>query len=255
MNKNPIHHVVVTRPVTTATTLVQQLETLGFNTLSFPTVEIVGLVNVTAYFQSVSHTPFDIALFISPTAVHYAIKLCHLTPLTWPNTQIIAQGPGTTAALRQYGFRHITLPEKDYSSEGLLALSLLNNPTGLKIAIFKGLDGRGVLTPHLQQKGATVTEFNCYERRCPTPHLDLSQYISTPKNSLFIVTSRSGLHNLALLLHFAHPMRKPDWRDCHLLVISDKMRSLARDLGHKGKIDVADNASNEAILTAVDFVG
>lgn len=252
MNITPIQQVVVTRPITTAAPLLHQLKILGISVLSFPTVDIVDLPAVSTYFQAFTPDFFDIALFISPTSVHSAVRLCHLSPSTWSTTRIVAQGPGTAQALAHYGFKQILSPEKDYSSEGLFTLPILNSVTNLKIAIFKGLGGRGLLAPHLLQKGALVTEFNCYERRCPKLNQKiLVQSIHTPQNSLFIVTSHTGLQNLALLLGFAHSMTKPSWRDCHLLVINDKMRLLARDLGHTGKIEVADNASEEAIIARV----
>ncbi len=252
MNVNNIQHIVITKPVTTASSLLHRLRTVGLHPLFFPTLEIVENPEITAHFQNFIQSPFNIILFISPTAAHYAMKHCALTPQTWPTARFIAQGPGTAKALMQYGFSNILVPAKDYSSEALLALPILKNVKGQKIAIFKGKGGRGLLAPYLQQQGAMVTPFDCYERRCPTPSLALEKTIHTPKNSLFIVTSSTGLHNLALLLHFAQPMNNPDWRDCHLLLVSDKMRSLARKLGHKGNIDVADNASDEAILTAIE---
>jgi uroporphyrinogen-III synthase len=248
MNVNHIKHIVITKPITTAASLLQSLQALGFQPLLFPTLEIAENSDVIAYFHNFRNTLFKCALFVSPTAVHYAMKLCALTPETWPTTQFIAQGPGTAKALMHYGFHNIITPEKEYSSEGLLNLAVLKNVKGQKIAIFKGKGGRGLLAPSLLQQGAIVTLFDCYERRCPIHSLDLEKQLHSPKNSLFIVTSSEGLQNLALLLHFAQPMNKPDWRDCHLLLISDKMYSLARKLGHKGSIDVADNASDEAIL-------
>ncbi len=255
MNVSHIEHIVITKPITTASSLLHSLQALGFQSLLFPTLEISENSDVSTYFHNFRDILFNSALFISPTAVHYAMKLCSLTPETWPTTHFIAQGRGTATALKNHGFSNIIIPEKEYSSEGLLNLAVLKNVTGQKIAIFKGKGGRGLLVPSLQQQGATVTTFDCYERRCPTPSFDLSQHIHTPKNTLFIITSSEGLQNLALLLHFEQPMNKPDWRDCHLLVISDKMCSLARKLGHKGKIDVADNASDEAILIALGFGG
>ncbi|MCD6045855.1 MAG: uroporphyrinogen synthase [Gammaproteobacteria bacterium] len=254
MNVDKIQQVVITKPAITAPPLLHRLQTLGLQPLLFPTLEIVANPEVTTYFQNFIKTPFNMALFISPTAVHYAMKLCALNPDTWPTAHFIAQGPGTAKALLQYGFSNIVTPEKDYSSEALFALSLLKNTKGQKIAIFKGKGGRGLLAPYLQQQGATVTLFDCYERRCPLPSLVLEDSIQTPKNSLFIVTSSAGLHNLALLLHFAQPMNRPDWRDCQLLLINDKMQSLARKLGHKGKIYVANNASDEAIESLLRIV-
>ena len=252
MNITPIQYVVVTRPLSTTTALLHQLKILGINAISFPTIDTKALTEVGPYFQRFGPDFFNIALFISPTAVHFAVNLCHLNPLHWPTTRIIAQGPGTAQALTHYGFKQILLPEKEYSSEGLCALPILNTVKNLKIAIFKGLGGRGLLAPHLRQKGALVTEFNCYERHCAKPDLSiLTQSITVPQNSLFIVTSRTGLQNLALLLDFAHPMGKVNWRDCHLLVINDKMRLLARDLGHTGKIDLVDNASDTAVIARI----
>ena len=246
--QNIIQQIILTKPLTTAETLLQSLKTLSIPLLSFPTLEIAPLPEVETYFQRFGSSFFDIALFISPTAVQYAVQLCHLNPLDWVQTPCIAQGPGTAKALKNHGFQNILFPEKEYTSESVLALPILNEVHRLHIAIFKGLNGRGFLNAQLSQRGATVIELNCYERRCPQPSLDLSQSTIPPENTLFIVTSAAALENLALLLGFALSSNTPDWRNCHLLVIHDKMRQLARNLGHKGKIDCAENASDEAII-------
>ncbi len=251
MSVNTFQHIIVTRPITTASPLLHRLAALGLHPLPFPALEIVDNPKIKAYFQTFTHSYFDIVLFISPTAVHSAMKLCALNTLLWPTTQFIAQGPGTAKTLMHYGFTSIIVPENNYSTEGLLALPILNQVKGQKIAIFKGAGGRDALAPYLERQGAQLSRFDCYERRCPTTNIDLSTQIDRPKNSLFILTSCAGLHNLAVLLHFAQPMNKPDWRDCHLLIINDKMKSLARELGHKGKISLADNASDDAIIQCI----
>ncbi len=252
---NTIQQIILTKPLTTANTLLQSLKTLGMRVLSFPTLEIAPLPEVETYFQRFGPSFFDIALFISPTAVQYAIQLCHLNSLDWAQTPCIAQGPGTAKALKNYGFQNILFPEKEYTSESVLALPILNEVHRLNIAIFKGLNGRGLLTSQLSQRGATVIEFNCYERHCPQTSLNLSQPTIPPENTLFIVTSAAALENLALLLDFAHSPPPFKWSKCHLLVIHDKMRQLARNLGHKGEIDCADNASDEAIITCIQTLG
>lgn len=248
--QHTIQQILLTKPLTTANPLLQSLKTFGIRVLSFPTLEIAPLPEAKTYFQRFGASFFNMALFISPTAVQYAVQVCDLNPLDWAQTPCIAQGPGTAKALKNHGFPNILFPEKEYTSESVLALPILKEVHRLNIAIFKGLNGRGFLSTQLSQRGATLIEFNCYERCCPQTSWDLSESSIPPENTLFIVTSAAALENLALLLDFAHspPLK---WSKCHLLVIHDKMRQLARNLGHQGGIDCADNASDEAIITCL----
>jgi uroporphyrinogen-III synthase len=245
-------HVIITKPVETATSLITHFKNHNWHCLSYPTLEIIPYAKTTAFLQQQQQYPFDSAIFISPIAVHYAVSVYQLTPAALSNTTLIAQGPGTANALKQHGFRCNFIPEKEYSSEGLLALPLFGNITHHRIAIFKGKNGRDFLMPQLQKNGAKVTAFDCYERQCPTPKINLSDYIDDPQHALFIVSSGSALHNLAALLHFAHSTLNPNWHNCHLLVISDKMATLAKELGHRGPVYSADNASDDAIMACVN---
>ena len=211
-------HIIVTKPSETASLLIARLKQRGYRCLSYPTLEIIPYAKTTAFLQQHQSHSFDVAIFISPVAVHTAVRVYQLTPDVLSNTALVAQGPGTANALKQHGFKCDFMPEKDYSSEGLLALPLFKNNLHNRIAIFKGKEGRNFLMPQLQKNGAEVIAFDCYERRCPTPKINLSDYIDDPQHTLFIVSSGSALHNLATLLHFAQPTPTSNWFACFFSV-------------------------------------
>jgi uroporphyrinogen III methyltransferase / synthase len=151
--------VVVTRPAAQAAALASLLENAGGRAILFPAIDI----------EPVTDQPlpalagFDLAIFISPTAVQYGFEAGR-----WPrDLPVAAVGKGTRRALEQQGVANVVSPESAADSEALLALPALQEVAGKKILIVRGEGGREVLGEKLAERGAQVDYAQCYRRLPP----------------------------------------------------------------------------------------
>lgn len=104
-------------------------------------------------------------VFTSPMAVRAADALRALA--TAPAREWIAVGTGTAAALRRAGVARVHVPPR-MDSEGLLALAALQDIAGADLGLVTAPEGRGVLAPALQGRGARVLRADVYVRE-PVP--------------------------------------------------------------------------------------
>jgi uroporphyrinogen-III synthase len=100
-------------------------------------------------------------LFTSPAAVAAAARLQPLTAL--PGQTWLAVGSGTAAALRRSGIAGVDAPAR-MDSEGLLALPALQDVAGARIGFITAPDGRNLLAPTLEARGASVLRAEVYRR-------------------------------------------------------------------------------------------
>ena len=231
--------VLVTRPKHQAGELCELIHKQGGKTIIFPTIEITDSPDKNKMINHIRNiTHFDIAIFVSANAVHQVASYWPQKPL---KLSIFAIGPGTAKALSSYGISSYEIP-KTFNSEGLLDLSSLKDIVGQKVVIFMGKDGRQLLSDTLSHRGAKVTTVICYQRQCPkkrlSKSLDVNIIVSTSSESLRNLLAMTDKHVLSWLL------KTP------LLVISQNMLQTAKELGFQ-KLIMADNASNEAVLKAL----
>lgn len=134
-------------------------------------------------------------------------------------------------------------------SEALLQLPELQNIAGKRALILRGNGGRELLGETLTARGAEVSFCECYQR-C-AKHYDGAEEAMrwhTRGVTTLVVTSGEMLQRLWSLT--------PEWyREhwllrCRLLVVSERLAHLARELGWQD-IKVADNADNDALLRAL----
>jgi uroporphyrinogen-III synthase len=99
-------------------------------------------------------------VFTSPAAVTAAQALVPLRAL--PGSTWLAVGAGTAGALRRVGIP-ATSPQR-MDSEGLLAMPALQDIRGIDIGFVTAPDGRNLLVPTLQARGAQVHRAEVYRR-------------------------------------------------------------------------------------------
>ena len=235
--------ILITRPKHQTEKLSAAIQKQGGIAISFPTLEIkaVNTNNALNYLENIKH--YNFIIFLSPNAVVTTTTYIQKIYPVWPaQTKIIAIGPGTANALQQKGLPVDYFPEKNFSSEGLLALLPFQHPKQKKILILQGENGRGYLDKALEKKGAHVTTVNVYQRQCPQVAKTCIPY---PSVNVIVCTSNEGLKNLVTLLH-------PHWHTAlfakQLLVVSPRIADYAKKLGFVKSPLISDNASNEAIL-------
>lgn len=119
-------------------------------------------------------------LFTSPAAVASARQLQPLSASagqTW-----LAVGSGTAQALQRAGVTAVTAPAR-MDSEGLLALPALQAIDGTDIGLVTAPEGRNVIAPTLQARGARVLRADVYRRepvRIPAQAIDQLMNLHVP---------------------------------------------------------------------------
>jgi len=242
--------VLVTRPAHQADNLCRLIEAQGGTAIRFPCLAILPPRDPAAADAIIQRlADFSIAIFVSANAVHHAMALISRRGGALPEgLQRIAVGAATARALERCGAPAQWTPAR-YDSAGLLALPELQAVTGRAIVIFRGEGGRELLGDALQARGARVTYAEVYRRDKPDlPADDLRRRWARGEIHAAVVTSNESLRNLCEIVG------KLGWPWlCHtpLIVVSERARSLARELGFSQSPLVASEASDEAIVDAL----
>ena len=194
--------VLVTRPAGLGERLGALIRAAGGEAILLPTIEILPPDDPARLAGVVDRLgDFDIAIFISPTAVAKAqetVKGRH----GWPaRLMIAAVGGGTAQALRTLGFAGVVAPHGRGDSEALAALPELADLRGKRILIFRGQSGREALRETLEARGASVEYGECYRRAMARP--DIAPLLQRWRHrgiDAVSITSAEGLENLMALL-------------------------------------------------------
>ena len=159
---------MVTRPREQAVALAGLIESAGGQALRYPAIEIAVPENRSRLFGILDGLArFEMAIFISPTAVQEAFKLIR-ERTAWPmHLRAVAVGPGTRRELERHGLSSVLAPASGADSEALLAMPELARLAGRRVVIFRGAGGRKLLGESLVERGADVTYAECYRRRSP----------------------------------------------------------------------------------------
>ncbi|MEC9341462.1 MAG: uroporphyrinogen-III synthase [Pseudomonadota bacterium] len=235
--------VVVARPGVAADRFTLLLEQLGATVLPFPALRIEPLFGL-----SVPIGRYDWVIFISANAVRHGIP--HLTrDGDFPARRVAAVGAATAAALDRAGRPADLLPERDFSSEGLLHCQPLRQVAGQRVLIVRGRGGRETLARTLRGRGAAVDYFACYERRFVTPDpAPLARWLTTGAPCLVTLTSSQ----VAEAVWRAMPAARHGWlQRAPLACLSEATAHRARSLGAQGEIEIATDHSDHALVEAV----
>jgi uroporphyrinogen-III synthase len=241
-----------TRPSHQQNELNALLESAGATVLAFPAIEIVDC-EVTEFHRSLSENiqHYDIAIFVSRNAVDGAFDYLIEDQLP-DNLQMGVIGQGTYRALadRVDDLDQRLILGHTYNSEGLLSCHELQRVEGSKILIFRGQQGRNLLGDELRARGATVIYCEVYRRSTPDYAANAFDLLTaTQFPTLAVFTSNEGMHN-AMAAISGSTRRKI--LDIPWLLISERMRESALNLGHNAVIIIAANASDEGIKQTIN---
>jgi uroporphyrinogen-III synthase len=244
--QRPLQHikVLVTRPKQRAAGLCKLIEGAGGIALQFAAIEITDPTDSQSREYAKNHIEeFDIAIFISPTAVEKTLGFIGELPASMLITAI---GSRTASALEAQGLRIDIVPD-GHDSEALLAHAQLQAEqlSTKKIVIFRGEGGRELLGETLQARGAEVIYAEMYRRVPPSSAEQLDQFLA--QTDIITVSSNEGLQNLYELA-----TNKADLVRHVVVVPGERAHALAQTLGFS-KIVVADNATDEACLNALKY--
>jgi len=240
--------VLVTRPEALAARLASLLRAEGGEAVLFPAIEILPPEQPAKLAELIGRLgAFDIAIFISPTAVAKADAAVRASR-AWPlPLRCAAVGGGTAQALCAAGFTDIIAPQGRGDSEALAALPELAVVRGKRIVIFRGQGGRETLREILEARGAEVAYAECYRRALPraevAPLIDRWQRGGVHAVS---ITSTEGLKNLLALLG---PAGAPLLCATPVFVPHPRVGKAARALGIERVI--VTGTSDEALVEAI----
>lgn len=189
----------MTRPGERAVNLAKMIEAAGGRAHLFPAIEIEDLPAPPALAEL---ERFDLAIFISPTAVAKAMARIAAWP---PALRAAAVGGGTRRELERRGVHAVIAPAVGADSEALLAVSEMHEVAGKRIVIFRGEGGREHLGETLERRGAKIAYAACYRRRPPRakPHWSPNEV------DAITISSSQGLANLFEALDGAFLRSRP----------------------------------------------
>lgn len=244
--------VLVTRPAHQAKHLCHLIESAGGMPLRFPTIEIAAPTDTVALERLVDRLDeFQIGVFVSPNAVTRAFELIRDRRGDLPPAMLVVSvGPGSARALAEANVRDVLTPGRT-DSEGVLGLAPLQQVRGVRVVIFRGEGGRELLGQTLRQRGAQVEYAECYRRRRPVADTAMTREVMQGRVDVVTATSADALRNLFDMLGApaaARLARAP------LVVVSERLRQLAHELGHDGSIEVTTAATDEAIVAAISTI-
>ncbi|WP_428623207.1 uroporphyrinogen-III synthase [Sedimenticola sp.] len=239
--------VLVTRAAHQAATLCRLIDSRNGLALRFPSVEIKDppdTARVTA--QLAGLADYDIAIFISPNAVLWGIKLSPQQKLP-AAVALAAVGKRTAQTLAESGYPVDVVPEFSFDSEGLLETPELKDVAGKRILILRGNGGRELLGEALQERGASVDYAEVYQRACPEIDSEPLLYRWRDDVDVVTVTSNILLENLFSMLG---EKGQPLLQQTPMIVVSDRMRQHARELGCR-EVYLARSADEQDLLEAI----
>jgi uroporphyrinogen-III synthase len=274
MANQPLHGltIVVTRPRDQAAQLAQSIEQAGGIPLLFPLLDITAVQDSSTLNGQIARLgQFNLAIFISPNAVHYGIAALRAagaslsSPSTSPGQaepsdrttshstksrkdgdlvagypasvrgelKIATVGQGSAKALRESGITNVISPTERFDSEGLLALPELQNVAGWRVMIFRGDGGRELLGDTLKARGATVEYATCYQRS--KPHQDAGVLLAAVPDAITVTSSEALGYLWQMLNACPEPSRRDRdraaLRNTPLFVPHARIAGLAREQG------------------------
>jgi uroporphyrinogen-III synthase len=241
--------VLVTRAAHQAGPLCRLIAAHGGRPWRFPALEIVPAQDpgpARALLRRLDQ--FDLAIFVSPNAVAWALAVDGAAHALANAQRVAAVGESTAKALAQAGVGVDLVPESGrHDSEGLLASRALEHVSGWRALIVRGEGGRELLAAELRRRGAEVDYAEVYRRAVPeTDPAPLLERWDADVQAV-VATSADVLANLALLLGEAGLQRL---RRTPLVVVSERMAEQARTLGCTEVIQ-AGGAHDHQVLEAL----
>lgn len=244
--------ILVTRPAHQAENLSRLIQEHGGEAIRFPVLDIVARDDIGEVRNTLKNIgKFQWVVFISANAVNFALKANNGKIDQLKTVRFAAVGQATARALEAAGMAVDAVPEQGYTSEALLAMPQMQQVKGQACLIVRGEGGREELANTLRGRGAEVQYLEVYKRTIPS--IDRSQVVQLlvqRRLDVITVTSGEALRNLLIMLgEENHQLLSP----IPLVVVSDRIRQLAAEMGFK-RIAVTENPADTEILETVTIV-
>ncbi|MEJ4047384.1 uroporphyrinogen-III synthase [Erwinia sp. SLM-02] len=246
-------NILVTRPSPAADHLVSRLRSCGQVAWAFPLIEFTPgsqLDILPSRLEALG--PGDLVFLLSQHAVHYANPAITRSGKTWPaSLNYYAIGRSTALAMHAVSGHSVVWPHEQEISEVLIRLPELQQVAGKQVLILRGNGGRELLAETLHTRGAKVEFIECYQRCAKHYHgAEEGRRWRDRGIDTLVVTSGEMLQQLYAL--FPAIDRDAWLLHCRLVVVSERLATLARDLGW-ANVCVAGGADNDALLRALNL--
>lgn len=241
--------ILVTRPKYQADKLCQLIEQEGWQAIRFPTLEIIASNQGKIKQQIEQISQYDWVIFISANAVNFALSANDGKIEPFKSCQIVVVGAATKKVLDDVGLSTVLMPaDNQFNTEGLLATKAMQSVKGLSCLVVRGDGGRELLADTLRERGARVEYLEVYTRVQPAcKQQALTDNLQQGTLHFITITSGDGLKNLmamvAVELH-------DKLLSVPLVVISDRIRQLAKKIGFK-QVAVTKKSGDLAIIETV----
>lgn len=236
--------ILVTRSIRQSLGLCKLIEALGGQAIRFPALEIAPSSDWETALSQLNRA-YDLVIFISPNAVHYARDL--LAGEAIQGNLFCAVGKATEKAMKTAGYPVDLVPKHRYDSEGVLAIPDLQQMQGKQVLIVRGDGGRPMLGDSLRARGAKVGYAEVYQRK--QPEGDCASLLANWREHIDLVTTTS----IQVLDNLIEMLGESAWqrlKETPLLVISDRMRLAAQQKGFHTILQ-AEGADDNAIMAAI----
>jgi uroporphyrinogen-III synthase len=236
--------ILVTRSSRQSAGLCKLIETQGGQAIRFPALEIAPCSDRETALTQLNQA-YDLVIFISPNAVHYARDL--LSGEAIQGNLFCAVGKATEKAMKTAGYPVDLIPKHRYDSEGVLAIPDLQELKGKQALIVRGDGGRPMLGDTLRARGAKVGYAEVYQRKLPEG--DSASLLANWRERIDLVTTTS----IQVLDNLIEMLGESAWqrlKETPLLVISDRMRVAAQQKGFYTILQ-AEGAGDNAIMASI----
>lgn len=245
--------VLVTRPREQAAELRSLLEERGADVLVQPSIKILPpktWTDVDDALQSVERGDFDWVLFSSANGVRFFLERVDANRrarfFAAAQTSVAAVGPGTAAALNEFGAAVDVIPTQEFNAEGLVA-ALRDAETSLagkRLLSVRASRGRDVLSKEAAKLGAVVREVVAYRSvDVETPDAEIVDALRSNRVDFGTVASSATAKALARL--FGDALEQTRWVALSPLT-ADALRSVGVE-----PAAVAQEATLQSLVDAV----
>ncbi|TQF72701.1 uroporphyrinogen-III C-methyltransferase [Pseudoalteromonas luteoviolacea] len=239
----------ITRPQGKGDELATELAKQGISALCTPVLKLESVEASQA--QLVEACDAEIIIFISQDAVlNFAAQLQKAAIPLSTHAQLIAVGQQTADTIVEHFSRNAIVPTQQ-DSEGLVALSVLQEIAQVRVALVKGRGGRTHIAKTLKSRGALVTMCNVYER-CSIHEYssDWLDHWMREKIDGIVVTSNTAVDAIFNSKQSAH-LR---WLKARYFVVVSARTAQHLKIQFKitdEQIIVSDGASNESLFKTI----
>lgn len=187
--------VLVTRPEPAGTDLAARLREQGWDAHAGSPFALAGPSDPgRARRRLLAALPADLIIFTSAAAIDRAVELVGADHFTgW----IMVPGAGTARAAVAAGLGEPRYPESGGTSEDLLGMPELDDPSGRKVLILAAAGGRRLLERTLVARGAEVSRVHVYRRVPAQLPESLEGSLKATSRVITLVSSGAALDGLA----------------------------------------------------------